>query len=95
METETGNVEDAPFGSALPDILAVIESAKTRGGIEGLQRFVAKALPEAEQFEIEDDYWIVNRLIKFEGPKFFNDFFQTFIKTTIHLATYVGLRLRK
>jgi hypothetical protein len=54
METEAGNVEEAPFGSALPDILAVIESAKARGGIEGLQRFVAKALPEAEEFEIEE-----------------------------------------
>ena len=38
----------------LPDILAIIESAKARGGIESLQRFIAKALPDAEQAEIEE-----------------------------------------
>lgn len=36
------------------DILAIIESAKARGGIEALEKFIAKALPEAEEFEIEE-----------------------------------------
>ena len=32
---------------ALPDVLAVIESAKARGGIEALRRSIAKTLPES------------------------------------------------
>jgi hypothetical protein len=43
----------APVGS-IPDILAIIESAKARGGMDALERFVAKALPEAEEFEVEE-----------------------------------------
>ena len=39
-----------PEGS-LPDILAIIESAKARDGIESMERFVAKALPDAEAEE--------------------------------------------
>jgi len=38
----------------IPDILAIIESAKARGGIDALRRFVAKALPDAEQAEVEE-----------------------------------------
>ena len=52
VEPDTRSSQDAPFGSALLDILAVIESAKARGGIESLRRFVAKALPEAEESEV-------------------------------------------
>lgn len=42
--TPTGNI---------PDVLAVIESAKARGGVEALERFVRKALPDAEDLEVQ------------------------------------------
>lgn len=49
---------DQPTGSevrgSLPDVLAVIESAKARGGVEMLRRHVAKMLTEAEEAEIEE-----------------------------------------
>lgn len=38
--------------SRLPDIMAVIESAKARGGVASLERFIARALPDAEQAEV-------------------------------------------
>jgi hypothetical protein len=38
----------------LADVLAVIESAKAREGMEALRRFIAKALPEAEDDEIAE-----------------------------------------
>lgn len=45
----------SPIGSgAIPDILAVIESAKARGGIDALERFIAKALPDAEDAEVKE-----------------------------------------
>lgn len=40
--------------TSLRDVLAVIDSAKARGGIESLERFVARALPDAEEFEVEE-----------------------------------------
>lgn len=42
-----------PTGN-LPNVLAIIESAKARGGIDALERFIAKALPDAEQGEITE-----------------------------------------
>ena len=39
---------------ALPDILAIIESAKARGGIEALRKFIAKVLPESEESEVAE-----------------------------------------
>lgn len=36
---------------ALPDVLAIIESAKARGGLSGLERHIARALPEATPAE--------------------------------------------
>jgi hypothetical protein len=38
----------------ISDILAIIESAKARGGIDGLERFIAKNLPEAEAREVAE-----------------------------------------
>lgn len=48
--------DDLPFANegALPDILAIIESAKARGGVESLARFIRKALPEAEDAEVRE-----------------------------------------
>jgi uncharacterized membrane protein YkvA (DUF1232 family) len=43
-----------PNSDTLADILAVIESAKVRGGMEALERFIAKALPEAEESEVRE-----------------------------------------
>jgi hypothetical protein len=43
-----------PPDGNIPDILAVIESAKARGGLDSLERFVAKAMPEAEEAEVRE-----------------------------------------
>ncbi len=43
-----------PLEGSIPDILAIIESAKARGGIDAMERFVAKALPEAEEAEVQE-----------------------------------------
>lgn len=44
----------AGAGGNIPDILAIIESAKARGGVEALQRHVMEALPEAEELEARE-----------------------------------------
>ena len=49
-DSETGQV----ITGAVPDILAIIESAKTRGGVEALRKFIAKMLPESEESEVAD-----------------------------------------
>jgi hypothetical protein len=38
----------------IPDVLAIIESAKARDGMEALERFIEKALPEAEEAEVKE-----------------------------------------
>ena len=43
-----------PTGPILTDIQAVIESAKARGGMEALERFIRRRLPEAEEAEVEE-----------------------------------------
>ena len=45
--------EPAP-GSTLADILAVIDSAKARGGQEALRTYIAKMLPESEESEVDE-----------------------------------------
>ena len=46
---------EAPFGMThLSDIQAVISSAKARGGIEALERFIRRRLPEAEDTEVRE-----------------------------------------
>lgn len=52
MSLTPEEAELAGVGGSIPDILAVIQSAKARGGVEALERFVAKALPEAEEAEV-------------------------------------------
>jgi uncharacterized membrane protein YkvA (DUF1232 family) len=39
---------------SIPDILAIIESAKARGGTDALERFIAKAMPEANDAEVKE-----------------------------------------
>ncbi len=43
-----------PTGHVLTDIQAVIESAKSRGGMEALERYIQKRLPEAEEAEVKE-----------------------------------------
>jgi hypothetical protein len=52
--TPTRAAGQSEGGGSLSDILAVIESAKARGGIDALERFIARALPEAGQGEVEE-----------------------------------------
>lgn len=54
MEQVPERAELLGVGGSIPDILAVIDSAKARGGIDALERFVAKSIPEAEEFEVEE-----------------------------------------
>ncbi len=39
---------------SLPDVLAIIESAKARGGLDLLERFIAKALPDSDEAEVKE-----------------------------------------
>lgn len=53
MESNAEEILDpARVSGTLADILAVIESAKARGGVEGLEKHIAKSLREAEQAEV-------------------------------------------
>ena len=46
--------EDITFVGTLADIQAVIESAKARGGIETVERHIAKTLPESDEAEVRE-----------------------------------------
>lgn len=46
-------VDSTGASGTLADILAVIESAKTRGGLEGLEKHLARSLRDAEEAEVE------------------------------------------
>ncbi len=55
----SGSIQGEQAGARLihgsvPDVLAIIESAKARGGIESLERFISKALPEADDAEVQE-----------------------------------------
>lgn len=55
MEPDSEKVQrsEVPVsGHHLTDVQAVIDSAKARGGIEALERFIRRRLPEAEDAEI-------------------------------------------
>ncbi len=54
MEPGQAAKDDPVVTGALPDVLAVIESAKARGGIEALRKFIAKMLPESEESEVAE-----------------------------------------
>lgn len=50
---EQGEPRGVPENAVqLSDVQAVIESARTRGGVEALQRWIRRRLPEAEEAEI-------------------------------------------
>jgi len=52
--SEEPTPDEGPEAGAIPDILAVIESAKARGGPEALQRWISRTLPDSEAQEVED-----------------------------------------
>jgi uncharacterized membrane protein YkvA (DUF1232 family) len=53
MEADQERSSDgSPTSSSLPDILAVIDSAKARGGLKALERHIARSLPDAEGSEV-------------------------------------------
>ena len=51
---EPGPPTPAAPQHSLSDIQAVIESARTRGGMEALERFIEKRLPESEEAEVAE-----------------------------------------
>ena len=51
---EKDSKADKVITGALPDILAIIESAKARGGTEALRKFITKMLPESEEAEVAE-----------------------------------------
>ena len=57
MDEQVGREEagaNGPLTGTTADILAIIESAKARGGLEALARFIAKNLPDADDSEVEE-----------------------------------------
>lgn len=64
MELTPEHAELMEAGGSIPDVLAVIQSAKARGGVDALERFVAKALPEAEDAEVQEAALIALEIIE-------------------------------
>ncbi len=54
MQPDEARKDGQVVTGALPDILAVIESAKARGGIEALRKFITEKLPESEESEVAE-----------------------------------------
>ena len=54
MSTEQPETYHVASTGTLADIVAIIESAKARGGKETLERHIAKALPEATPAEVKE-----------------------------------------
>lgn len=54
MTTEQHESYRVDSTGTLADIVAIIESAKARGGKEALERHVAKTLPEASEAEVQE-----------------------------------------
>ena len=59
-ETQPQQAEDS---GNIPDILAVIESAKARGGLGALEKHIAKVLPEANESEVRQATEVAAELI--------------------------------
>jgi uncharacterized membrane protein YkvA (DUF1232 family) len=54
METDEQRQAQAALNGTLADIVAIIESAKARGGQGALEKYIAKALPEADAREVRE-----------------------------------------
>ena len=55
--------QQAEDSGNIPDILAVIESAKARGGLGALEKHIAKVLPEANESEVRQATEVAAELI--------------------------------
>jgi len=55
--------QQAEDSGNIPDILAVIESAKARGGLDALEKHIAKVLPEANESEVRQATEVAAELI--------------------------------
>ena len=65
MTTEKDQDTPAPGGSgALDDILAIIESAKARGGRDVLEKHIGRALPEATSEEVREAAEVATEVIE-------------------------------
>ncbi len=53
VDREQGGAE-VPVTGTTADILAIIESAKARGGMDALVRFIARNLPDSEESEVQE-----------------------------------------
>ncbi|MCH1569764.1 MAG: hypothetical protein L7S64_00315, partial [Longimicrobiales bacterium] len=52
--TEEFGADPTLIDGSIPDVLAIIESAKARGGLDSLEQFIAKALPESDEAEVTE-----------------------------------------
>ena len=64
MTTEQPETFDVPNTGTLADIVAIIASAKARGGQEALHRHIAKALPEATPDEVREAAEVATEVIE-------------------------------
>jgi len=54
MNSDEQRAAEAALNGTLADILAIIESAKARGGLDALERQVVKMLPEVDEAEARE-----------------------------------------
>ncbi len=54
MHPDQASPQGWAHSGALADILAIIESAKARGGVDALEKHIARALPEAAEDEVRE-----------------------------------------
>ena len=63
MKPEPQPVREIVFAGTLADIVAIIESAKARGGRVGLERHITKALPEDTVAEVTEAADVATEII--------------------------------
>jgi len=64
MSSESPSLPKIEFVGTLADIAAIIESAKARDGRAGLERHIAKALPEATEKELREAAEVATEIIE-------------------------------
>jgi uncharacterized membrane protein YkvA (DUF1232 family) len=64
MSTERPETYQVASTGTLADIVAIIESAKARGGKETLERHIAKTLPEATPVEVKEAAEVATEVIE-------------------------------
>lgn len=63
MESEPQPVREIEFAGTLADIVAIIESAKARDGRFGLERHIARSLPDATAAEVTEAADVATEII--------------------------------